>query len=126
MVTLTKGYVAKIEGVTNPSYGKKVLNFFLAMCASGDKKSFELVSANLCQVLLRHIKRVTALKRDSPFVNLTRDELVGRVCEYGKKMGDSNVCVTFSACIDATVLAKSVQVSVTDRAIVRLASPNHF
>jgi hypothetical protein len=32
------------------------MNFFLAMTAQGNKKAFDFVSANLCQVLLRHIQ----------------------------------------------------------------------
>ena len=50
VVHLTRGYVSKVEGVKNPKYGSKVLNFMLALAASGNKKAFEYGSGNLCSV----------------------------------------------------------------------------
>ena len=64
IVTLVKAYVAKVEGVDNPHYGSKVLNFFMALAASGDKKAFEYVSGNLCDVSLRWIKTLMAAGED--------------------------------------------------------------
>ena len=51
VVHFMRGYVSKVEGVKNPKYGSKVLNFMLALAASGDKKAFEYVSG--CSVSLR-------------------------------------------------------------------------
>ena len=45
VVHLMRGYVSKVEGVKNPKYGSKVLNFMLALAASGDKKAFEYLAA---------------------------------------------------------------------------------
>ena len=58
IVSLVKGYVSKVEGVVNTTYGAKVLEFFLDMAAIGDKKAFKFVSGNLCGVSLRHMKRL--------------------------------------------------------------------
>ena len=51
VVCMMKGYVAKCEGSSNHPYGAKVLNFMLALAASGNQKGFEYVSANLCSIL---------------------------------------------------------------------------
>ena len=56
VVNLMKGYVAKVEGIQNPKYGAKVLNFFMALAASGDKKVFEYCSGNLCAVSFRWMR----------------------------------------------------------------------
>ena len=40
MVSLVKGYLSKVKGVVNNPYGEKVLDFFLALYASGDKNAF--------------------------------------------------------------------------------------
>ena len=57
-MSLVKGYVSNVEGVVNPPYNANVLDFFLALAASGDEKAFKFVSGNLCGVLLRHIQRL--------------------------------------------------------------------
>ena len=41
VVLLMKGCVAKVDGIKNPKHGTKVLNFMMALAASGDKKAFE-------------------------------------------------------------------------------------
>jgi hypothetical protein len=46
LVNLMKAYVSKVDGVSNTQYGAKVLNFFLALVAAGDKKAFEFISGN--------------------------------------------------------------------------------
>ena len=119
------GYVAKIEGVTNLYYTKQVLNVFLVMCASGDKKCFECLPRNLCGVYLRHMQRNATKKRDRQFINLIIDELVSQVCgnidKISKLWGDPDVWIIFLACIGATILAKSIKLSISDRAVVKLS-----
>jgi hypothetical protein len=50
MVGLMTAFVEKSEGERNPQYSQRVLNFMLALSASGDRKAFQFVSANLCSV----------------------------------------------------------------------------
>jgi hypothetical protein len=40
VIYIMKGYVAKCEGSSNHPYGAKVLNFMLALAASGIQKGF--------------------------------------------------------------------------------------
>lgn len=47
LIDLMKALVAKFNGLANPRYGQRVLNFMLALSASGDRKAFQYVSANL-------------------------------------------------------------------------------
>ena len=62
MVGLMTAFVAKLEGERNPQYSQRMLNFMLALCASGDRKAFQFVSANLCSVSVRHIACITSKK----------------------------------------------------------------
>ncbi len=82
IVNLLEAYVAKAEGIWNPKYSAKVMNFFLAMTAQGNKKAFDFVSAKLCQVLLRHIQQITAAKKSAPFINLSKDEMSARIVQH--------------------------------------------
>jgi hypothetical protein len=50
MVGLMTAFVAKSEGKRNPQHSQRVLNFMLALSASGIRKAFQFVSANLCSV----------------------------------------------------------------------------
>ena len=72
LVCLMRSYVAKANGVNNPQYAAKVMNFFVAIAASGNKRSFEFVSGNLCAISLRHTHRVVVTKRSMPFINRLR------------------------------------------------------
>ena len=56
IVILVKGYVSKVKGAVNHPYNETVLEFFLDLDVSGDKKAFEFVSGNICGVLLRHMQ----------------------------------------------------------------------
>ena len=58
IVILVKGYVSKVKGAVNHPYNETVLDFFLDLDVSGDKKAFEFVSGNICGVLLRHMQRI--------------------------------------------------------------------
>jgi hypothetical protein len=49
-VGLMSAFVAKSEGNRNLQYSQRVLNFMLALSASGDRKAFQFESANLCLV----------------------------------------------------------------------------
>ena len=62
MVGLMTVFVAKSEGERNPQYSQRVLNFMLALSASGDRKAFPFVSANLCLVSVQHTARITSQK----------------------------------------------------------------
>jgi hypothetical protein len=62
MVGLMTAFVAKSEGERNPQYSQRVLNFMLALSASGNRQVFQFVSANLCSVSVRHIARITSQK----------------------------------------------------------------
>jgi hypothetical protein len=50
MVGLMTVFVSMSEGKRNLQYSQRVLNFMLALSASGDRKAFQFVSANLCSV----------------------------------------------------------------------------
>jgi hypothetical protein len=52
VICMMKRYVAKCEGSSNHPYSPEVLNFWLALAASGNHKGFEYVSANLCPISL--------------------------------------------------------------------------
>jgi hypothetical protein len=54
MVGLMIAFVAKLEGKRNPQYCQRVLNFMLMLSASGNRKAFQFVSANLCSVSVQH------------------------------------------------------------------------
>ena len=60
----------------NPQYGTDVLNFFLALSASGDKGAFEFVSGNLCGVSLRRMKTISAKRHSSLFIGLSHNEII--------------------------------------------------
>jgi hypothetical protein len=62
MVSLMSAFVAKLEGQRNPQYSQRVLNFMLALSASGDRKAFQFVSANLCLVSVQHIACIASQK----------------------------------------------------------------
>ena len=130
VVSLAKGYVAKVEGHSNPPYGAKVLNFLLALAASGDTKSFQFVSGNLCSVSLRQIQRITAKARSSPFIDLSQDDVMSRLTEQFRKIRaarrDSTSRVSFTAGIDGTVLVKSYQILHSHGVVVGGAFPNHY
>jgi hypothetical protein len=81
MVKLMKGYTAKVDGVKNPAYGSKVINFMLALTAGGNKKAFEFVSGNLCSASLRHMKWLTAWKVEAPLINLTDKEIISHIMD---------------------------------------------
>ena len=56
--SLCKIYAVKVDGVPNPQYGTDVLNLFLSLSASGDKKAFGFVSGNLCGFPLSQMKKI--------------------------------------------------------------------
>ena len=86
VVNLTKAYVSKVDGVKNPKYGAKVLNFFLALYASGDKKAFEFVSGNLCGIGLRWMKKLCSRKRGEPFIVLSKEQMVACIVAHVMKI----------------------------------------
>ena len=110
LVNPMKAYVAKVEGVKNPWYGSKVLNFFLALAASasGDKTAFEYVSGNLCAVSLRWIKKLIADQREHAFINLCQQQMVDLIDDCISKIrvgcGDSPMRVAFTVGVDDTCL----------------------
>lgn len=65
----------KLDGVENPQYGTKVLNFNLALSASGDKKACEYVSGNLVGVRLCHMQSIMARLHTSTFIYLNKEEM---------------------------------------------------
>ena len=98
-------------GVPNLQYVTDILNFFLALSASGDKKAFEFVSGNLCGVSLRRIKKVAAKRFSAPFIGLYRDEIIylilsriSRICTSRK---DPKLRVDFKAGIEKNPLVKT-------------------
>ena len=130
MINLLKGYTLKVDGVKNPKYGTKVLNFMLALAASGDKKAFEYVSGNLCSVSLRWIQKLIARKRSAPFIQLSRDDmvqrLVNRFTQIRQRIGNPTQRLAFSVGVDATCVVSAFQLSTTHGVIVGGASSNHY
>jgi hypothetical protein len=133
VICMMKGYVAKCEGSSNHPYGAKVLNFMLALAASGSQKRFEYVSANLCSVSLQHIEHLTRERRLAPFIGIGGNEIVNRlrmhfaqICEKWKQAGSPFHRVAFTAGFDGTVLMKSFQVLHLSNVVVGGVYPNHF
>ena len=134
MVGLLNAYVAKADGAVNPQYSTRVINFMLALYASGDRKAFQYVSGNLCSVSVRHIARLTSKRRSAPFIDLDEDEMVIRIKEQISKVRHHRVKaglperVAFTAGFDATVLSKSAQIYYSNKGnkVVGCVYPNHF
>ncbi len=74
-VNLMQAYVAKVEGVKNPKCASMVLNFLLALLASGNKKAFEYISGKLCSVSIRHMRTLIAKKRNTIYQHDKRQHL---------------------------------------------------
>ncbi len=91
MVGLMIAFVAKSIGKRNQHYSQRVLNFMLALSASGDRKAFLFVSANLCSVLVQHIACITSQKRSAPFIDIDKDEMVFQVKEHIQKIRSQRV-----------------------------------
>ena len=83
---LMNAYVAKADGVVNPQYSIRVLNFMLALYASSNRKAFQYVLANLCSVSVRLIAHLTSKKRSSPFIDLDEDKMVVQIKEQISKI----------------------------------------
>ena len=80
LVALMKAFVCKINDNHNPIYGTTVTNFFLSLAGTGSKAALELVSANLGHsISMRHIQRLSAMKRPSSFIVHTSDDVVDMV-----------------------------------------------
>ncbi len=128
IVNLLQANVAKAEGIQNPQFSAKVMNFFLAMTAQVNKKTFDFVSANLCQVLLKHIQQIPAAKKSAPFINLSKDEMSVRIVQHIQKirsmLGDDYKCVAFTVGVDTTVLVEAIQLH--EGVIIGGVSRNHF
>lgn len=133
LVCLMKAFVAKSEGSTNHPYGAKVLNFMLAL-ASGNRKGFDYVSANLCSVSLRHIERVTRERRPAPFIGIDQAEIVNRLKMHFGRIRERRATtapslgnrIAFTAGFDGTVLVKSFQILHSSNVVVGGAYPNHY
>ena len=91
MVGLMTAYTAKADGAMNPQYPQRVLNFMLALSASGDRKAFQYVSANLCSVSVRHIAHITSKKRAAPLIDLDQEEMVLRIKDRINKVRHHHV-----------------------------------
>ena len=72
-ISICKACIAKVDGVPNLQYRTYVLNFFLALSASGDKNPFEFVSGNFYGVSLRRMKMISEKRCSAPFIGLSRD-----------------------------------------------------
>ena len=111
IVKMMQAYVMKLDGVNNPIYGEKVLNFFLALAASGKMKSFEFVSGNLCHMSKRHAQRIMAKKKPPPIINLTDNHIVELVfkkfVQIRAKCRNPRMRIAFTVGVDATVIVKS-------------------
>lgn len=135
LIDLLKALIAKHNGVSNPHYAPRVINFMLAISASGDRKAFQFVSANLSSMSVRHAARLTSKLRSDPFINIDQDELVNRIKQHIARIrslraaaGVSDSRIAFTVGFDGTVLAKSFQVLHTKdgNVVVGGAYPNHF
>jgi hypothetical protein len=134
MVGLMTAFVAKLEGKRSPQYSQRVLNFVLALSASGNRKAFQFVSSNQCSVSVHHIAHITSQKQLAPFINLDKDEMEFQVKEHIQKIRSRHVeaglseRVAFTTGFDATVLAKSFQThySSNGNVVVEWVYPNNF
>ena len=130
MVSLVKAYVSKGEGVVNPPYSSKVLDFFLALTASGYDKAFEFVSGNLHEVLLHHMQQLNHKQLTKPLINIYQHEIVTLL---GKQMArircisnDEVSRVVSTASIDGIVIVKSYQMSFSHGVLVGGAYHNQY
>ena len=128
LVCLMKSIVCKMSGQINPKYHANVFNFYMAMYASGNKTLFNYVSGNLLGPSLRHMRRAYASIPSTPFINLSHNEIVNKVEAMIRhiKEGVGDRCISFSVGVDATVVAKSWQLSSKHQAILGGGYPNHF
>ena len=77
LVGFMQSYMTKLRGHKNAHYPPAVVNFFLALGATGGKKCVEFVSENLGKAITtRHLQRITAKRRNSPFITKTQDQMV--------------------------------------------------
>ena len=122
--------MAKVDGVKNRKYGRKVLKFYLALSVSGDKKAFEYVSGNLVDVSLHHIQLIMTRLCTSHFISLNEEEMMPCVHSLFARIrvpaGDPNLHLSFSIGIDATALVESFQISSSNQAIVGGASTHQY
>ncbi len=93
LVALKKAFVCKINGNHNHIYGTTITNFFLSLAGTASKAALELVSANLGHsISMRHIQRLSAMKRPSPFIVHTSDDIIDIAWSHNNiiqsKLGD--------------------------------------
>ena len=125
-----KTYVEKEDGVPKPQYGKDVMNVFLALSASDDKKALEFGSGNLCGVSLRRMKTIAAKRLSVLFIGLSHDEIIdlllARISWIHTVRKDPKWRVAFTAGIYATAIMRAYKVITSDHEIVGGSSPNDF
>eukprot|EP00957_Ditylum_brightwellii_P158035 12029973-Ditylum_brightwellii.AAC.1 len=75
-----------MSGIISPEFLVPVMNFYMAMCASGDRKTFKFVSGNLLGPSLCQIQRRYFSIAPTPFINLSNDDRVSKVSGMLKKV----------------------------------------
>ena len=131
LVGFMQSCMTKLRGHKNAHYPPAVVNFFLALGATGDKKCVEFVSENLGKAITtRHLQRITAKRRNSPFITKTQDQMVKAIIHrftlIRSKRSKEDCHIAFSVGFDATALYKAFQLSTSHLTIVGGAAPNHF
>ena len=109
-----------MTGDKNPKYPVKALNFYMALHSSGSKQLFQYVSGNLFGPSLRHMQHCCTKMPSIPFINLNHEEIVQKIEHILKRIRDTHKSgrISFLAGVDATVVAKSWQLSAKHQAIV--------
>eukprot|EP00957_Ditylum_brightwellii_P163490 12447246-Ditylum_brightwellii.AAC.1 len=122
--------MAKLSGETNSQYTAFVLNSSLALAASGNQKIYKFVVGNLGLISPRHAQRLFASTRQPPFINLTFVETVQKLCSHFHKvcqaMGRSFKPIAFTVGINATIVAKTLQLLQSHGPIMGGVYLNHF
>eukprot|EP00957_Ditylum_brightwellii_P059339 4504827-Ditylum_brightwellii.AAC.1 len=79
---------------------------------------------------LRHAQRIFISTRQPPFINLTFEETVQKLCSHFHKLhqatGSSSTLIALTARIDAAIVVKSWQLLQSHGAIVGGMCPHHF
>jgi hypothetical protein len=127
-VALVKTVIAKSKSGNKSKIEEKVLNFYRFM-NTYDKKAAEVLSANLGGPSERYLKSLNAHERDSCILDSGKDttDLAKRI-DTTIERRSNNGCgtVTFGISIDATKVAKSLEVSSGFQAITGGNYPKHF
>jgi hypothetical protein len=126
VIGLLKAAVNRTKGMGNAEMDEKVINFY-RFVATYSPKAATIVSANLQGPGKRWMQRLNARDRSSCILEDEHNIIVNRMKNaMATRAIDDKTPVTFSLAIDATKVAKVLEVSSTYKAIIGGTHPNHM